>query len=33
MFRFLVRAFIVCFCTVSVGYWLYLLFSLKFLEG
>lgn len=33
MLRFLLRAFIVTFCTVSVGYWLYLIFSLKFLEG
>ncbi|MFZ5634801.1 MAG: hypothetical protein ACOY40_18400 [Bacillota bacterium] len=33
MVKFLVRAFIVCFCTASVGYWLYLLATLKFLQG
>jgi len=33
MGKTLIRAFIVCFCAVSVGYWLYLIFTLKFLQG
>ncbi len=33
MVKSLVRAFIVCFCTGAVCYWVYLLATLKFLKG
>lgn len=33
MLKGLFKAFVVCFSTVSVAYWLYLLGSLKFLKG
>jgi len=33
MVRILFQIFVVGFCTVSVGYWVYLLATLKFLQG
>jgi hypothetical protein len=33
MVKTVTRVFVVCFCSVSVGYWIYLLATLKFLKG